>query len=119
LAGFAYANILSKPSVATPIAAIAAPHQANILAREPQSIFTFESLTLTDKDGKQREALLRTATIGAVPFGQEHSLYLDYGEAALLLVLLSPPGEAVRFIPMLLNMARTSFVMRIADRRGT
>lgn len=115
-AGFSYANILSKPSASSTLTEIAAPHQANILVDEPDSTFTFEVLSLTDRDFSTRQALLRTATIGSRPFGQEHSLYIDYGEAVLLLVLLSPPGEADRLVPHLLEMARGAFLMNVDDR---
>jgi len=115
LAAFSYANILSKPFAEATLDEIAAPHQANTLADEPDSTFDFEHLELVCRDGSSREALLRTAAIGAKPFGREHCLYVDYGEAVLLLVLLSLPSEAEVMVPKLLDMARTAFKMTVLD----
>lgn len=117
IASFSYANILSKPFAEAALEEVAAPHQANILADEPNSIFEFENLMLVC-NGASRDTLLRTATVGAKPFGQEHCLYVDYGEVVLLLVLLSPPGQADIMVPKLLDMARTSFRMTVLDTTG-
>ena len=72
-------------------------------------------MTVTDSKDIRRTALLRTAAIGERLFGREYSLYINYGDAVLLLVLLTPKDVGTEMLPILLRVAETSFVMTIND----
>lgn len=110
---FMYANILSKPDPSATLDELAAVHQSNILADTPTSTFIFESRAITDSSGYVRNTLLRTARIEGNSFGLEHALYMDFGDAVLLLVLLSSPHDIEQQLQLLFGVAESCFSMTV------
>jgi hypothetical protein len=105
---FIYANILTKPSPAATLADVAAPHVRSTLDHAPNVHFETQALTINDRDGP-RLALLRRARYAPEPSSLEHCLYIDHGDAVLLLGLWSPPGEAERLEAQLFALAADAF----------
>jgi hypothetical protein len=112
---FIYANILSRTDNHYTLEQIAEAHRSAIVSAHPMSTFEHKSMTVTDSKDIRRTALLRTAAIGERLFGREYSLYINYGDAVLLLVLLTPKDVGTEMLPILLRVAETSFVMTIND----
>lgn len=113
-----YANFLSKPRGDETLEELAKPHQDALASGNPNYRFEIERMTLADGAGVARDCFLRTAS-GLPPiYGEEHALYIDYGELGLLLVLCAPPNQSGRLKPELLNLYRTSIVLHVVDRRG-
>lgn len=111
-----YANLLSKPDPATTLDAIAAPHQATLATDHPAYRFDYQHRIVADRNSIARTALLRRAS-GAPPiYGEEHALYVDYGNVVLLLVLCAPPGQSERLSPQLIALYEDSFAMTLDDR---
>lgn len=112
-AGFMYANILIKPTPSASLAEMAAPHEANIFAHHPSSTILIEHLKVKDKHKEDHTALLRTASLGATPFGVEMSLYIDFENVVLLLVMHAPPKEEAVHLRMLLSVSESVFAMNV------
>ncbi len=115
-AEFLYANILRKDGEQS-LEAVAAPHEAALVADGPQSTFRHDLLTLTDQSDQQRQAFLRTAANTGMNFGVEHSLYVDYGTHVLLLVILVPPKQTEKMQNLVVEVAKNSFEMVVDDKR--
>jgi len=113
-----YANFLSNPGAGMSLDALAAPHQASLAADHPGYCFVHGRASLVDRGGIARSTLLRRASGPPPIYGEEHALYVDYGEVALLLVLCAPPGESDRWRPHLTSLYEDSFSMTVIDRRG-
>lgn len=112
-----YANFLSRTDPATTLDALAAPHQAALAADHSGYCFNHEHSILADRDGIARPALLRRASGPPPIYGEEHALYVDYGDVVLLIVLCAPPGESERLGPQLITLYEDSFAMTVDDKR--
>jgi len=112
-----YANFLSKPDPGTSLDELAAPHQRDLSADHSGYQFEFEQATLADRSGTSRPILLRRASGPPPIYGEEHALYVDYGDAALLVVLCAPPGESERLRSQLIALYEDSFAMTVVDHR--
>ncbi len=117
LASFLYGNIIFKVGTPPSLDANADRHEANLLEWSPDTTFEREHLEVTDEHGCTRAALLRTAQVRAMHFGEECALYVDYADWVLLLVGLSAPGEADEMKDRLLSVAQKSFTMTVIDKR--
>ncbi|MDB5580296.1 MAG: hypothetical protein JWR80_5472 [Bradyrhizobium sp.] len=113
-----YANFLSRTDPATTLDVLAAPHQAALAADHPAYHFDHEHRILADRDGIARPALLRRASGPPPIYGEEHALYVDYGDVVLLIVLCAPPGESEQLGPKLIALYEDSFAMTVDDRRA-
>lgn len=111
-----YANFLSKKHGNETLSELAAPHQANLANDHPNYEFQIERKTMADRSGTARQYLLRTAKGPPPIFGTEYALYVDYGSAALMLVLCAPPG-AENLSAMLVELYRDSFTLDVTDKR--
>jgi hypothetical protein len=112
-----YANFLSKPRGNETLEELASAHQADLANDDPSYVFELEQAILADRSGMPRSALVRRASGPPPIFGEEHAVYVDYGELVLLLVLCAPPGEAHLLFPKLLELYRDSFALTVVDSR--
>jgi len=113
-----YGNFLTKHRGDETLDELAAPHQQDLMLGHPEYSFDVDRLTLADRSGAMRAALIRRASGPPPIFGEEHALYIDYGEVALLLVLCAPPGESELLRPRLIGLYEDSFTMTVVDRRS-
>lgn len=109
----AYGDILSKPTPSTTLAEIAAPHVANLLADDAETLIDVSDLDVQDRKGIQRQAILRWADMPSTPTDCELALYVDYGDWVLLLVAKSLSRDRVRLTDLLVEMVSDSFAVRI------
>jgi Restriction endonuclease len=116
-ANFIYADILTKSDAEPTIEAIARRHEAGIRSMDAAATVGYSTFSVTDENGIERQALLRTATYSTLGSGREHSLYVDYGTYGLLIVALSRAGEAENMIALVREVAKNSFVLKVEDKR--
>jgi len=107
-----YANILTKADEQMSLDQMSALHQLAMTDSDPGFIFSFQWFDLSDSRSVVRKALLRRAS-SEEQWGDEHALYIDYGEAVLLLVLNAPPHKSEEQLPLLFALYKTSFRMRV------
>lgn len=108
-----YANFLTPLPGSDRLAATAAPHEAILRSDDPDVGVSVDRLELADGDGKRRPALLRVTRSGDGLGRTEHALYVDYGSAILLLVMLSAPRQAMRKAADLLVFYEKSITLAV------